>query len=679
MKLRYSKKAEVFYCEASYQERHAPKQAGFWFHWARSDKCRDGLDCNLCKAGLGKVWWSPREACAARLVEYADDDAKEQLAGHIETVEKSKATDNGDVNIPKPDGLDYLPFQKAGIAYALDREATLIGDEMGLGKTIQGLGVINGDDSIKTVMIIVPASLRINWKREAEKWLVRDFAIHVVEKNVEVPADADIVIVNFDMLKGKVLQSIESRKFDLLIVDECHKVKNPKAKRTKTVLGYYDRDAKERVPGLVDNCKRRVFLTGTPFLNRPIEIQPIAGALDPRQFGNFFTFAKRYCNAHRGRYGWDFSGASNLAELQERLRGSVMVRRLKKDVLTELPPKRRQVITLARNGAAKAVKAEAKAFEKHEAELERLRQDVDLAHAAGNDDEYKAAVAKLKDAAQLAFTEISAARKAVAVAKLPSVFEHLDSMIDSGIEKLIVFAHHHEVVDKLMEHLGDKAVKLTGRDKQDDRQDAVDRFQNDDSVQVFVGSIQAAGVGLTLTASANVVFVELDWVPANVTQAEDRAHRIGQTNHVLVQHLVVDGSLDARMAQVLVHKQNLADQALDLDTSIVVVPEETDGRKPRPRKYPVATDEQRKAAAEGLQRLANVCDGARERDGCGFNGIDTHTGKSLALSSLAGPLTDGQVWLARRILPKYHRQVGEDLLAALKGPANETSKPKRGD
>jgi len=669
MKMHYSEEAEVFYCSSTYEERGIPKQAGFWFHWNNPAKCRGGDSCRLCKAGIGKAWWTPKKECAARLVEHADEAAKAALEEHRQKVEESRATD-ADVDVPAPDGLEYLPFQRAGIAYAIRREAVLIGDEMGLGKTIQALGIVNADSSIKSVLIVVPASLRINWKRECEKWLVRKFSIYVVESNKAVPEDADLVIVNYDRIKGKVLESLEARQWDILIVDECHKVKNPKAQRTKKVLGWWNRAKKEKVPGLVDRAKRKVFLTGTPFLNRPIEIQPVAGALSPRDFGNFFRFAKRYCNAHQTRYGWDFSGASNLEELQERLRASIMVRRLKKDVLTELPSKRRQVVTLARNGAAKAVEAEADAFRRHEEKLAELRAEADLAHAAGDEEGYKAAVGKLKDAAQVAFTEMSRHRHAVAVAKLPQVIEHVDNMLESGIEKVVVFAHHHDVVDGLMEHFGDAAVRLTGRDSQEQKQAAVDRFQTDPDCKVFVGSIQAAGVGLTLTAASNVVFAELDWVPANVTQAEDRCHRIGQNENVLVQHLVVDGSIDARMAQVLVEKQELADKALDNETRVPAVPSAP--KIFRPKKYPEATEEQREACVQGLRILAGMCDGAHELDGVGFNKIDTRMGKELAQRSFSRPLTDGEVWLARRILPKYHRQIGAELVAKIRGKEKES-------
>jgi SWI/SNF-related matrix-associated actin-dependent regulator 1 of chromatin subfamily A len=185
--------------------------------------------------------------------------------------------------------------------------------------------------------------------------------------------------------------------------------------------------------GLMQRAGRVLLLTGTPMLNRPIEIQPLLAALAPEEFGNFMSFAKRYADAHQKNIGrrlvWDFSGASRLEELQERMRATVMVRRLKKDVLKELPPKRRQVVILPTNGAAKAVAAEQAAWERHEQALADVRDEMDLAHAAGDDESYEAAARKLQQATKLAFEEISRQRHAVAVAKVPAVIEHVEGML----------------------------------------------------------------------------------------------------------------------------------------------------------------------------------------------------------------------------------------------------------
>lgn len=195
-----------------------------------------------------------------------------------------------------------------------------------------------------------------------------------------------------------------------------------------------------------------------------------------------------------------------------------------------------------------------------------------------------------------------------------------------------------------------------------DRQVAVDRFQGDPSCKIFLGSITAAGVGLTLTAAAHVVFCELTFVPAEITQAEDRAHRIGQTNNVLVQHLVFDGSLDCRMVEVLVSKQDIADRALDkaaaalrLGSPVTPRRKQASASQARPEVFPVATEEQRQLAHLAMRMLAGACDGAQSLDGAGFNKMDSRFGHDLADRDR---LTDGQVWAATRLARKYRRQLG---------------------
>ena len=193
-----------------------------------------------------------------------------------------------------------------------------------------------------------------------------------------------------------------------------------------------------------------------------------------------------------------------------------------------------------------------------------------------------------------------------------------------------------------------------------DRQAAVDRFQGDPDCRVFVGGILAAGVGITLTASAHVVFAELDWVPGNVAQAEDRCHRIGQTDRVLVQHLVIDGSLDARMAHMIVDKQAVIDAALDDEpdrTLVVHTP------TPPPPPLPDAHPDDAAAVQDALRSLAGVCDGAVELDDQGFNRFDTRLGTSLAA---APKLSARQVDAGLRVVWKYHRQLAPDTVAALK-------------
>ena len=675
----------------SFENKDIPKGAGFWWH---GGGCRTG--CKACAAKLGKVWWTSYPEKAARLEQHCDDAAKAALAGHLTTVAASKAADS-DADLARPDGLNYLGYQKAGIAFAMGRKGTLIADEMGLGKTIQALGVVNNDHDIKSVLVVCPASLRLNWLREAQKWLTDRRSVmlpnqfyYVVENNDPIPADADFVIVNYDRIKNGIFDSLMDRTWDCMIIDEAHYLKNTNALRTQRVLGMQAKfkkvgndwvESTAAVPGLINQVAKRVLLlTGTPILNRPMEAYPLLHALDAKTWNSAFAFGKRYCNGHQIAAGrklvWDFTGASNLEELQQRLRSSIMVRRLKRDVLTDLPAKRRQIVVLPANGDSSAVADENAAWANHEARLEALRLEVDLAHASGDKAAYEADVAALREGVKVAFTEISACRRTVALAKLPKVIEHLQNMIESGVGKVITFAHHHEVIDRLAAELGSATVVVDGRVDASKRQELVDRFQTDPGCLYFLGGIHAAGVGLTLTAASHVVFAELDWTPAWISQCEDRAHRIGQTESVLIQHLVLDQSLDCRMAELIVEKQEISDKALDLATlvNIPVIPSKpaptTEGGRvnveKKPAKYPEATLDEQMVAAQATQQLAAMCDGACKEDHMGFNKLDSRAGKELAERSMRRPMSDGEVWFARKLIRRYRRQLPAAWVAALK-------------
>ncbi len=536
---------KVYWCKSTYDERHVPKKAGFKWH---GDYCHN--NCPACKADLGRVWWTTDASVAYKLAEYADDHVRADLERieheRMETLAASKAVD-AEMAIPCPVGLAYLPYQRAGIAFAVRRDNTLISDEMGLGKTVEAIGVVNADPSIKKVLVVCPASLKLNWKRELERWLVRKLSVQIGDSK-RFPAQADIIVVNYDVLHRHEKQVAELQ-WDLLIVDEAHYCKNRKARRSKQVFKI--------------RAQRNLLLTGTPIVNRPVELWPLLNFLDPDHWNNFNAYAKRYCDAHKNRYGWDFSGASHLAELQEKLRATLMVRRLKQDVLIDLPAKRRQVIELSTNGNVGVIEAEARAWSKHQAHLAALRTQVELAKANDDEAEYRASVERLREGARSSFVEMASRRHAVALAKVPLVVEQLRLVLDDSDQKVVLFAHHHDVIAAIARAFGNASVTLTGKTGLAQRHEAVERFQNDPEVRLFIGSITAAGVGLTLTAASHVVFAELDWVPGNMTQAEDRCHRIGQRESVLVQHLVFDGSLDARMARTLVEKQEVLDATLD--------------------------------------------------------------------------------------------------------------------
>lgn len=615
-----------------------------------------------------KRWWTQDATRAARLSAYADASAKAVIdAAQVHAEESRVASRALDANlaIPTPDGLALRPFQRAGVAYTLSRPATLIGDEMGLGKTLQAIGVINADSSIKTVLIVAPLSVKINWTRELDKWLVRDLSVGVAAANIW--PSTDIVVIHPDVLART--PQIHAKVWDLLILDEAHFFKNPKTRRTIAVFG--DRDH----PGI--RARRRIAMTGTPIPNRPIELWPLLHAFDPAVWSSWSKFAQRYCDGHQTRYGWDVSGASHLDELQDKLRSTLMIRRRKADVLTELPPKTRQVLVLDPSDVAHGasiVKTEQVTLAKLAAQRSDAAVAVELAKAEDDDRAYDAAVDRLRDAANAEFSAMSRLRHDTAVVKAPAVAQIARDALEGGDEKVAIWAHHHDVIDILVAELAEfNPVVITGKIGQDDRQKAVDAFQTDPNVRVFIGGITAAGVGITLTATSHAIFAELDWVPGNVSQAEDRHHRIGQVDPVLIHHVVLDGSIDARLAKVLVEKQAIADASLDTihdpiaPESQLTVPE-SDPVEQVDRPSTVSIRRDRIAALaefitpelinlvhDGLRHLA-ACDPdhAHEINNVGFSKIDGALGHDLANRSV---LTPKQAVLGAQLLRKYHRQL----------------------
>lgn len=641
---------ERFVWRGDYATRAAPRQAGF-----RWDRTR-------------KHWWTKDSTRAERLRAEADTAAMALLGDVAAEVEASHAQD-ADFEVPVPDGLTLLPFQRAGVAYMLGRRATLLGDHMGLGKTVQAAGVLNADPTARRVLVLCPASLRLNWRRELERWMVRPAPIYLpTAKTFPEAADDQIVVVHYDIL-WRLRDRLREREWDVVIADECHRLKSPGAQRTRAVLGTFKRGAagpKEPIP-----AKRWALLSGTPIVNRPIELWPLLRVLDPDGLGqNWHDFVTRYCEGHRGQWGWEVKGASHLDELQRSLRSTCMIRRLKSEVLADLPRKRRQVIELPDDGAKGAVATERGAWESRQEGLEDLRARLELAKATEDEGEYREAVDALREGEFAAFAEISKLRHATALSKVPVVVEHVSDAVESS-GAVVVFAHHKDVVAAIAAEFGPAAVTLTGDTPMEARQAAVDRFQTDPACTVFIGTIGAAGVGITLTKSSHVIFSELSYVPGDVTQAEDRLHRIGQEQSVLVQHLVLEGSIDAEIARTLVRKQEVIDRALDVggpppEIDVEAIEERGGGRASRAgleREGAALSAEQVAYAHQGVRILAGQCDGAAMLDGQGFSAFDARIGHELA--AMPG-LTPRQAALARKVLRKYRRtQLPGEIGAAL--------------
>ena len=683
MEIVYSPADKRYIARSNYDERAVAKAAGF-----RWDP-------------VAKKWWTQDLAAVAKVEQYLSPTAREAFAAAHEVrqaaVSASRAAE-ADIAVPKPDGLDYLPFQKAGIAYALSRPNTLIGDDMGLGKTIQALGVVNADPSIHHVLIVSPLSVAINWQREADKWLTRPHSVGIATAK-KLPETADIVICHWGIV-AKHARALRERSWDLIVLDESHYAKNSKAARTKAILG----DFQTGMTPLL--AKRQLALTGTPIPNRPVELYPVARWLNPGEFGNWKHFVTRYCNAYQSRYGWDVSGASHLDELQEKLRASVMIRRLKKDVLKELPPKIRQVVVIGADTSdlKKALKAEQAVTTQAEKSLTAAQVAVEFAKTQ-SEDAYQSAAAKLRQASTAVFTEMSQVRHATALAKVPQVLSHVQDVLAEDGAKVVLFAHHRDVVASLKTGLeagtadspGVKVVEVMGGMSPDGRQAAIDAFQNDVETRVFVATIDAAKEGITLTASHTAVFAELDWVPGNLSQAEDRIHRIGQRDACLIQHVLLDGSIDAKMAQTIMHKQEVIDQALDVqvaagktvaaadyhqgesgaaETDLLIeaaadaIATHSTSRDRIAKLAEAMTPDITGKIHDGLRQLAALdADYAQAKNGVGFGKLDADLGHQLAELDHLSPK---QAALGAVLLHRYRRQLPAeyDMLPTLEAQAN---------
>jgi SWI/SNF-related matrix-associated actin-dependent regulator 1 of chromatin subfamily A len=443
----------------------------------------------------------------------------------------SKAV-TADIDVPRPEGLEYMPFQKAGVAYAANTKACLFADPMGLGKTIQSIGTMNYL-GLNRGIVACPASLCFNWEKELLKWHVAKPKVAVLTKALKDFNGVDFLIVSYALLsKVEWLKRIaEFGKVDIVVLDECHYLKNPKAKRTKHVLANN---------GLRSFATRVHCISGTPIVNRPIEIYPVVKALRPETIDNFtyFQYAIKFCGAYKGPFGWNFNGATNLKELGRRLRSNFMVQRKKEEVLSDLPDK---TITMAYLPTGKGEN--------------KLIQ----AYANFNEDELFG-----KRTAKVKFEELSKHRRELGIAKIPASIDYIKTQLECGHEKILVFAHHTEVLKGLKEGLKEfGVVEIRGATPGAERQRAVELFQGNKGTKVFLGSITAAGVGLTLTAGSYVIFVEPSYVPGENFQAMDRAHRIGQKNHVLVEFLVQPGSLDERVLKKVLEKQKNIDGVME--------------------------------------------------------------------------------------------------------------------
>ncbi len=460
------------------------------------------------------------------------------------TADALEALSNAEEGRTAVDGLTapLRPFQGAAVDYALRARRTFLSDEPGLGKTIQALAILEAANAYPA-LVVAPASLRINWLREAERWLPHRTRAGL--SGGDVVGTSDLSIASYEiahtLVDGAVAASPRA-----LVLDESHFCKNPTARRTQAVTTIAD--------ALPDDAIV-LLLSGTPVLNRPEELAAqlkILGRLDA--IGGARRFARVYA---RGQ---------ELTTLNRRLRRTCFVRRRKADVLRHLPAKQRVIVpvAIANGGEYRAAQSDVAQWVRAQAEAdEAFTREI-----AGLDDDARAAATRERgrDAEQRArraqaLVRITQLALIAARGKLDGAKEWIANFLETG-EKLVVFTRHREIGDALLEAFPGAAC-ATGRLDADGRAAEVQRFQSDDACRLIVCSLDAAGVGLTMTAASNVAFVELGWTPAAHDQAEDRVHRIGQEEAVTAWYLLAADTIDERIAAVIDRKRELVRAATD--------------------------------------------------------------------------------------------------------------------
>lgn len=511
---------------------------------------------------------------------YIDGTAMDTLIRSYERVQEMIAAStakSSDFELKPGFGFELMPFQRAGVEYAVKTKRCLIADTMGLGKTIEALAFIH-QLSGYPALIICPASLKLNWKRETEKALPgKTVSVWSTKKlkTRETCPKTDIVIINYDIIHKKE-EELRALHPMCVVLDESHYIKNSKARRTKAVKS------------LLNGIPYRLALTGTPVLNRPIELVPQLQALDRlNDFGGWKHFTDRYCTIpmpermreairkQNLRKAIDtppptmmYTGAKNLSELNDKLRATCYIRRKKEDVLTELPEKRRSVIPIELDEKKYADIETATALRLFEIEEEEVDEKVKNPQLA-------------RFSMQL--TEIEELKQQTVELKLPFIYEWIESVLENE-EKLLIFVWHRAAGNAISERFN--VPYINGDTPVNKRQEYVDSFQKDPDTRMLVLSIKAAGVGLTLTEASHIAFIELGWTPADMDQAEDRGHRIGLKHALNVWYLLAADTVDEDIWNVLEAKRKVVNQATDgiQKEAVDSVVSAIKGRFKRPRK-----------------------------------------------------------------------------------------------
>ncbi|KAL3090173.1 hypothetical protein niasHS_006625 [Heterodera schachtii] len=430
----------------------------------------------------------------------------------------TKSTAKPKVNLAKIGQhlLDSLfSFQRCGVSVGIERDGRiLIADEMGLGKSIQALAIANYYRNEWPLLIVCPSSVKYAWMGQFKRFMP-DANVYVIEKQSDpLPISRNTsvaIILSYDLMVSKAKQ-LKSNSIYVVVFDECHLLKEQTTQRTKVAFE------------LSKIANRVILLSGTPALSRPSELFTQVRMIDPKIFPSWLKYAVRYCGGKKGRFGFDAKGRSNPDELKT-VMDKIMIRRLKKDVLDDLPEKRREVVYLSGDAI--------------DAKIRELKKARDACEQANR---YSDAKTKKETFAEYYVQ--------TGLVKMRAVAEHVvDTYFHEGgaDRKVLVFAHHLAVLDTLgvaMARAGVQYIRIDGATPAHDRALYCEQFQSDRRTKAALLSITAAGTGITLTAASVVVFAELYWNPSLMIQAEDRAHRVGQKDSVHVQYLLARKTAD---------------------------------------------------------------------------------------------------------------------------------------
>lgn len=486
------------------------------------------------------------------LREFADEKAKAALLELSLQLDASRATD-ADIDIPSPPGMVPRPFQKAGIAYAAERKNVLFGDAPGLGKTVQAILLANLK-GYRRVLVICPATVRLHWQKFVREWstIPKVIAYPVLRSTDGIHPKAHYVITSYEVARDGLWPVIMGYEWDLLIIDEGHYLKTADSGRTRAIFGGGEKQYKHG--GISSRCAQIAVLTGTPLPNRPREAYTLARALDwaSIDWQSFVAFQTRYNPSGSEikvdrtgkitRFVWEYTG--RLPELNARLRSHFMVRRLKEEVLKDLPPKEYELTYVETTGAIlRALRAE------------RLL-DLDQDTLASNSFDFNGG-------------EVATVRRMMGEAMTPGVIEHCRMVLDGMDDKLVIFAYHHSVIDALEFALRKHGVVVVdGRTpvkrRQGGQHSMVEQFRHNPDVRVMIMQIATApGVDGMQDICSQCIFAEPDWVPGNNEQCIDRLHRMGQEGSVLAQFMVAKDSLAEYILAKAIDKARIIHQVTD--------------------------------------------------------------------------------------------------------------------